>query len=494
MVLPKSSHLEAGITFSKAKSAWGMTKALGVFFMGVFVSLVPSLSNSADLQWGGLYRFEGNLINNPELSASPRAKTYMLQHLVLHPKIVAADGMTVFGRFDLLNSNFGSNSQAGAFIGQGVGTGTPTNLDDSNVLSRNQAIGSLQITELYMNWTQEFGQLVVGRAPLNFGLGAWFNSGRGSFDHYLSTLDMVGYKVVTGNLFIMPILGKVNEGSVDQEDDVNDYMVHAQYDNPETDLSIGLLYQTRVAGKNDSPSGTSYIGGTGATKVGGYKHSYIGVFSSQKIRDFTIAVEAGILSGDTGVRTAGGADVKLNALGLAAEVSWKPENSKWSSNLKAGFASGDDPGTTDTHEGFTFSRNYRVGQLMFTHPLGQRDFLRTGLTRDVTSGSAANQIDTEAISNAIYLAPSLTYQSSNNWGFGGSVILGRLNKEPIAGGSTAADLGFEIDLNMTWTPFDRFSWVTEVGMLLPGEAWKAGPANLDNSFAYGITTKAAVRF
>jgi hypothetical protein len=131
---------------------------------------------------------------------------------------------------------------------------------------------------------------------------------------------------------------------------------------------------------------------------------------------------------------------------------------------------------------------------MFTHPLGQRDFLRTGLTRDVTSGSAANQIDTEAISNAIYLAPSLTYQSSNNWGFGGSVILGRLNKEPIAGGSTAADLGFEIDLNMTWTPFDRFSWVTEVGMLLPGEAWKAGPANLDNSFAYGITTKAAVRF
>lgn len=451
-------------------------------------------SKAADLQWGGLYRFEGNLINNPELSSSPRAKTYMLHHLILQPKIVAADGMTVFGRFDLLNSNFGTNSQAGAFIGQGVGTGTPSSIDNSNVLSRNQTISNLQITELYMSWTQEFGQLVVGRAPLNFGLGVWFNSGRGNFDHYLSTLDMVGYKVVTGNLFIMPILGKVNEGSVDQEDDVNDYMVHAQYDNPETELSIGLLYQTRVAGSNDIVTGTDYVGGTGATRVGGYKHSYIGVFSSQKLKDFTVAVEAGILSGDIGVRTVGGSDVKLNAFGLAAEVAWKPENSKWSSVVKAGFATGDDPGTLDTNEGFTFSRNYRVGQLLFTHPLGQRDFFRTGLTRDVTPGSTANQIDTESISNAMYLAPAVQFRSSDTWAFGGTFILGRLNKEPIAGGSTATDLGYEIDLNMTWTPFDRFSWVTEVGMLLPGQTWKAGPANLDNSFAYGITTKAAVRF
>lgn len=479
---------------SKRVMGASLVSAFVAAAMALVVLVSASISQGADLQWGGLYRFEGNLINNPELSSSPRAKTYMLHHLILQPKIVAADGMTVFGRFDMLNSGFGANSQAGAFIGQGVGSGTPTGIDDSNVLSRNQAISNLQISELYMSWTQEFGQLVVGRAPLHFGLGAWFNSGRGNFDHYLSTLDMVSYKIVTGNLFIMPILGKVNEGSLDQEDDVNDYMVHAQYDNPETELSIGLLYQARNAGKNDIVTGNDYVGGVGSTVIGGYKHSYIGIFSSQKLKDVTIAVEAGILSGDTGVRTAGGADVKLNAFGLAAEVAWKPEASKWSSVVKAGFATGDDPGTADTNESFTFSRNYRVGQLLFTHPLGQRDFLRTGLTRNVAPGSAANQIDTEAISNAMYLAPAVQYQSSDSWAFGGTFILGRLNKEPIAGGSTATDLGYEIDLNMTWTPFDRFTWTTELGLLLPGETWKAGPANLDNSFAYGITTKAAVRF
>lgn len=463
------------------------------------VSLVAtaSVSNAADLQWGGLYRFEAIRINNPELSGDKADKAYMLHHLVLAPKIVAADGITIFGRFDLMNnSGFGVNTQAGEFVGKGVGAGAPaagTTANNSNVLSRSQDQGSLAVSELYVSWAQEFGQLIAGRAPIHFGLGSYFNSGSGNFDHYLSTLDMVGYKIVMGNLFVMPIIGKVNEGAVNKEDDVNDYMVHVQYDNPETDLSLGLIYQLRIGNGSDVVVNSSYMGGTGSTNNGNYKHNYIGLFSQQKVSTFTIGVEAGILSGETGVKTATNEDVKLNGFGLAAELGWKPEASKWSGLLKAGFASGDDPGSNDTQEGYVFSRNYRVGMMMFTHPLGQRDFLRTGLYRDTTT-SAASQIDTEAISNAIYIAPSVQYKSNDKWSYGGTFITGRLNKEPIAGGSTASDLGYELDVNVTWSPFDRFTWITEVGALLPGEAWKAGPANLDNSFAYGLTTKAAIRF
>lgn len=458
----------------------------------IAIAASASLAQAADLQWGGLYRFEGLHISNPDL-ANKNDKDYMLHHLILAPKIVAADGITIFGRFDLMNnSSFGTNTQAGEFLGKGVGTATPTSGSNSNVLSRNQDSGTLAVTELYVSWAQEFGQLVVGRAPLNFGLGARFNSGKGSFDHYLSTLDMVAYKIVMGNFFVMPIAGKVNEGGVHQEDDVNDYMVHAQYDNPETDLSLGAIYQLRIGG-NDLPVGTNYMGGTGSTISNNYKHSYIGLFSSQKVSTVTIGVEAGMLSGETGVKTASNLDVKMNAFGVAAEIDWKPEASKWTANLKAGFASGDDPGSNDSQEGFVFSRNYRVGQLMFTHPLGQRDFLRTGLYRDTTTTANA-QIDTEAISNAIYLAPSFAFHANDKVTYGGTVVTGLLNKDPVAGGSTASDLGYELDLNFTWSPFDRLTWITEVGMLLPGKAWKAGPANLDNSFAYGLTTKAAIRF
>ncbi len=460
----------------------------------IAIAAAASLSQAADLQWGGMYRFEGIRISNPDLS-NKADKAYMLQHLVLAPKIVAADGITIYGRFDLLNNaGFGANSQAGEFIGKGVGNTVPTtNANNSNILTRNQESGTLAVNELYVSWAQEFGQLIAGRAPIHFGLGSYFNAGKGSFDHYLSTLDMVGYKIVMGNLFVMPIIGKVNEGAIDKEDEVNDYMIHAQYDNPETDLSLGAIYQMRMGFGNDLPFGTNYMGGVGATKAGNYKHSYIGLFSSQKVSTFTIGVEAGMLNSDTGIKTAANQDVKINGFGVAAELNWKPEGSKWSAMLKAGFASGDDPGSNDNQEGFVFHRNYRVGQLMFSHPLGQRDFLRTGLYRDTTT-SAASQIDTEAVSNAVYVAPSFLFKANDKIAYGGTFVTGRLNKDPIAGGSTASDLGYEVDLNFTWSPFDRFTWISEMGLLFPGQAWKAGPANLDNSFAYGLTTKAAIRF
>ncbi len=452
-------------------------------------------AQAADLQWGGLYRFEAVRINNPELGSNKADKAYMLQHLILAPKVVAADGMTIFGRFDILNNaGLAANSVAGEFVGAGVSTNAAaTAPNNSNIVSRSQAPGTLAISELYLSWAQEFGQLVAGRAPIQFGLGAYFNSGTGNFDHYLSTLDMVGYKIVMGNLFVMPIIGKVNEGAVDKEDDVRDYMVHAQYDNPETDLSLGAIYQMRIGNGNDTPFATDYMGGTGAPRSGNYKHNYIGLFSSQKISSVTVGVEAGMLSGETGVKTQAGKDVKLNGFGLAAEVAWKPENSKWSAGLKAGFATGDDPGSNDSQEGYVFSRNYRVGQLLFSHPLGQRDFMRTGLYRD-TAVSNASQIDTEAISNVAYFAPGVTYRSNDKFAYNATLVTGLLNKDPIASSGTASDLGYELDLGFTWTPFDRFTWVTELGLLMPGSAWKGGSANLDSSFAYGLTTKAAIRF
>ncbi|MBL7688308.1 MAG: hypothetical protein JNJ49_09750 [Bdellovibrionaceae bacterium] len=465
--------------------------AFGFLLAGLFLSV---RSEASDIEWGGLYRFEGLRFNNPELNGAKADKAYMLHHLILAPKVVVADGMTVHGRFDLLNNaGFGTNNQAGEFIGKGVGTGTPTSADNSNVLSKNQEAGGLAVSQLYFSWNQEFGQLIAGRAPMHFGLGTWFNSGRGDFDHYLSTLDMVGYKIVTGNMFFMPMLGKVNEGNIDKEDDVNDYILHVQYDNPETDLSLGLLYQIRVGSGNDIVSNSSYMGGTGSTRTGDYKHSYIGLFTSQKMAEMSVGVEVGMLSGDTGVKTATNQDVKLNGFGVAGELGWAPTDSKWSTKLLAGFASGDDPGSNDTQEGMVMHRNYRVGMLMFTHPMGQRDFFRTGLYRS-TATSVASQIDTEAISNALYIAPSVKYKSNDKWSYGATLVTGRLNKEPIAGGNTASDLGYEVDLNMTWTPFDRFTWTTEMGLFAPGETWKAGSAGLDNSFAYGLMTKAAIRF
>lgn len=490
--------------------------------MTFLVLSMTGAAQAADITWGGTYRLEGVKIQNPELRDRNTDKSYLLHHLVLNPKIVAADGLTIFGRLDVLNNpNFGIGpdgqvmSVAGDILGNGPG-GTPLNSAapagptggaDSNAYGSTQRAGFFSVTSLYLSWAQEFGQLVVGRAPLHFGLGTAFNSGNGLFDHFITTRDMLGYKLVLGNLSVMPIKAKFSQGALNSHSDVDEYMVHVQYDNPETELSLGFLYNKRIVTGNDTPASdpgppaytspiAGYIGGVGATRAGSFDNSLMGFYFSQKAGDWLRAtIEADIVSGDMGVKTAAGNAVSLNAWGLAAEFAWiPPAESRWGATLKLGLASGDDPGTLEKWEGYSFHRNYRVGTLMFSHPLGQPDLFRTGLVRDTTKASSS-QIDTEAVSNTLYLAPVLQYHHRDNLSYGLTFVYARLNQDPLgAGFNTAKDLGFEVDFSINYKPMERVTWITELGTLFPGDAWKGGSNNFDTKMTYGIVTRAAISF
>lgn len=481
-------------------------------FSAAVLTSCLSLSRAlaADLTWGGHYRFEAVKINHPELGGEKTDKAYALHHLVLFPKLVAADGLTLHSRLDVLNDpNHGISNQgqiysvAGDVLGNGPSGGSPTTTTESNAGGRTMRAGSLAVTELWASWNQEFGQLIVGRAPLQFGLGTAFNAGNGLFDHYIDTRDLVSYKIVLGNFSITPMMGKMSEGGLGSEDDVDDYILHLQYDNPDSELSLGFIYDMRIGlgSGNDMPTGTQYWPAT-FSRTGTFKNTLMGIFLSQKALPWLrTSVEADLLSGDTGVQNTSGNGVGLNSFGIAAELALIPSaESRWSGVLRVGMASGDDPGTTDTYEGFVFNRNYDVGMLMFNHPLGQADFMRTGLVRNATT-AASSQIDTEAISNAFYLAPSVSYRDRENLSYGATFVYGLLNKDPIlaaapATGSagTAVDLGYELDLSVTYKPLERLTWITEAAFLLPGSAWKGGSRSYENKFTYGLVTKAAISF
>ena len=492
-----------------SRSKFGVIALLALCFL-------TGTAQAADITWGGTYRIEGVKLQNPELRDQNSDKSYLLHHLVLNPKIVAADGITIFGRLDVLNNptfGIGPNGEvtsvAGDILGNGPGdtalnsqapAAEPAGGSSSNAFGSTQRAGLVSVTSLYLSWAQEFGQLVIGRAPLHFGLGTAFHAGNGLFDHFITTRDMVGYKVVIGNLFIMPIKAKFSQGSFADYADVDDYIVHVQYDNPETELSLGFLYNTRVVTGNDAPitylNNNNYIDGNSAKRGGSYSNNLMGFYFSQKATDWLRAsVEMDILSGDTGLRTSNDLGVGLNAWGIAAEFAWiPPADSKWDALLKVGLATGDDPGTKDTWEGYAFHRNYNVGMLMFNHPLGQADLFRTGLVRDI-SKNAASEIDTEALSNAFYLAPSVGYRWRENLSYGMTLVYARLNKDPLGPGfNTAMDLGYELDLSVNYKPMERVTWITELGALLPGDAWKGGTHNYDTKMVYGIATRAAISF
>jgi hypothetical protein len=490
------------------------TSVLSIALSSAFVVVSQKTAQAGDLSWSGLYRIEYFQSENLELDGVKRRDGYFLHHLVMSPKFTAADGLTIYSRFDLLNNcQFGQNGQAGQLLGDGItnspncSTATPTPAaGKSNVFSSSQNPESLLVNQLYLTWVQEFGALIVGRAPLQFGLGLTYNAGNGPFDHWFTNEDMVGYKFVFGNLFVLPMLGKVQQGSstgannLDIGGSINDYMIQVQYENPETDLALGVFAQIRVANSygDDSPAGPNAIGGPTAVRKDSFKNQSINFFAKQKTNDFSIGAEAGIQTGTTGTAISGtGGDVSINTYGIAAELGYAPKSSSWSHLLKVGAASGDDPGTNDIYEGFTFNRNYQVAMLMFNRPLGSGNFFRTQLIRNTTT-NASDNIDNEALSNAIFIAPSTDYKVRDNLSWGATLLYARLQADPFINGATAAgtskDLGFETDFRLNYKPYERFTWLTELGFLFPGSAWVGGANNFNNSFAYGLSTKAAISF
>ncbi len=483
-----------------------------VFFGTLILSLSTLFCNSkvfaGDIEWNGVYRIEGNQINNSEMRGSgKRELAYGLSHLELRPKIVAGDGFTIYGQFDLFNSVAEPNSQMGQIFGSGVGGPTPTqpaaSPATSNALSRTQKAETLEVSQLYLTYNHEYGQLIAGRAPLHFGLGMTYNAGRGLFDHWYDTRDLVGYKFVVGNLYFLPMFGKPSESNIGASDDIDDYMIQVQYENPDTDLELGVFYRLRKGGDQGSDTpilGANEMGGIGADNMTGVNSRTVSIYALKDTQFFRAGLEATFESGENGVKTVGGEKVTWSGFGIAGELEYRPEASRWKWGLKSGVATGDDPSTDAKFEGFTFNRNYDVALLLFNHALGEEDYFRTrssltGTTHDANGN--VNRADVEAISNVMYVAPSAKYQISEKWGLQNTLITGWTQTNAIKGQAVSKDIGTEWDVAVNFTPRKGVQWVNEFGLLLPGAMWKGsstpGVPN-DNKPVYGFTTKAAISF
>jgi hypothetical protein len=466
---------------------------------------------AADFEWSGTYRIEGNHIKNPRLSGT-RELDYGLHHLSLRPKIVAGDGITIYGQFDILTNPIYPNSQLGQTMGGGVSSdiGVPgTTIDHSRGLSANKAADVFRISQLYLSWVHEYGALLAGRAPLQFGLGMSYNSGKGLFDHWFDTRDLVGYKLLMGNLSLLPMYGKVTEREIGRAEDINDFMIQVQYENTDTDLEMGLFYRVRKSGGDGSDAAVGedddldkdLIGGDAATRSA-IDMNELSLYVLKDTDDFRFGVEGSFLNGKIGATTAGGGSkVTVNGFGIAGEFEWRPQGSKWQLGTKAGFASGDDPETDNRFEGYVFDRNYEVGMLLFNRPLGQNDVLRTqvygGSNRyiaDPVTGTSAltDKPDVESLSNAMYVAPHLNYKWNDKFTLHGVAATGWLSVDPLATGDVGKALGYELDLGLSFSPRKGIMWRNDFGMLFPGSAFDFNGD--DPSFAYGFTSRAAISF
>jgi hypothetical protein len=471
--------------------------------MAASLALSCNSAKALSIDWSGNYRFEYTEVDRTSVGDPKLRKAYVLNHLSLSPKIIAADGVNIVGKFEVLPNDQYPDSQAGQVFGKGPtkrpGTTASSSTDDSAVAGNHNGASNLQVSQLYLNINQEYGSFVAGRAPLEFGLGITHNAGNGLFDHWGDTRDMVSYKFIIGNFSFQPILAKVYDYSVAQGREIQDLIWHLEYNNPETESAIGLMHQTRNASVEANDAPYAAYGATGINDR--WNTQTTSLFLSRGFEDVKFKIEAGFESGPTGM-VRGTDEIKLNGYGIALEVEVPQPQSKWHWNFRTGIASGDNPDTTN-YEGFHFHRNYDVAFLLFNHPLGQYDILRSYVQRspdrlnNVAAPYATDEaLDDEAISNAIYVSPKAVYNLSDKWDWTNTVTWAQLQTNPVGGGvDVAKDLGFEWDTGLTYRPHERITWVNEFGFLFPGSAWSGSPTqNYGKSFTYGFTSKAAISF
>ena len=466
--------------------------------LGFCISAISS-ADAGDLEWSGLYRVEAYAISASEVNSSSGNKDYGLHHLILRPKIVASDGIDIIGRFDIINSSDSTlaNSQVGGFFGDGLNNSgsTASTGDQSNTLGEKQAAEELEITQLYMTYTHEFGSLIVGRAPLHFGLGMTHNAGDGEFDHWYDTRDLLAYKLVLGNLTVTPMYAKLVENSLSKNiDDVNEYSVQLIYDNPDSDLAMGVMYQARRSGSqgNDTPASDTGIGGGSGTPSASREAIEVDQFNlhiERRGEEFRVGIEGAFADGKYGVISGDGADVTFGGSGVALEAEYFPKNSSYTWGLNAGYAQGDDASSGGEFEGFLFDRNYDVATLLFNHELGSQDLLGTAFFRG-DQQSSNSRVDVEAITNAYYLSPYVTVKWSDKWNTRVRIVTGSLIEDRV-GGDT--DLGYEVDVSLTYKPTDRITWHNEVAYFMPGSAFELGTGESTNT-VLGLITKVAISF
>lgn len=459
------------------------------------VLLLSQTAAAISIDWTGGYRVEYTSIDRPSLANSKLSKNYALNYLYLQPRIIGSDGINIVSRFDVMSNDLPAyqNSQLGSIIGQGLNDGS-AGANGTNATSQNQNRSSIQVSQLYLNVNHEYGALLVGRTPVDFGLGITHNAGKGAFDHWMDTKEVLSYRFVVDNLSFAPMIARVAQddfgGGV-----MNDQIYIVDYNNTDAGARAGLFHQTRSAGPGVNDYSPTELP-SGATKVSGLKTQTVNIFLERKWSAFEIKLEASFLTGSTGVRTASAEEIKLDSYAVVAEGLFPAGDSSWEFSGKVGVASGDNPNTQATYEGYILDRNYDVGILLFNHRLGSGNILGTSPlhANDTASGlSLQNSADDEAVTNAMFLAPTVKYAYDDKVDLKGTVIYAQLmnNKKFV---DMKKDLGLELDLELVYKPRERVTWSTGLGVLMPGAAWEGGVNGFDNKTNFGLTTKAAITF
>lgn len=449
---------------------------------------VPASASAAEFSLGGYYRMRLELFKslsaNVGLENTPNgATTGYWQHRVrLDPKVKLNDNVAFYAQVDLLDNVIaGDNPEIDTAYGNALAeffsqAVVPQNDSDSNGKPVGDSRRNIAVKRAWGEVLTGVGQLKFGRMGSHWGLGLLANDGNDWDSDHGDTVDRIMFITKAGPIYIVPMIDKVSEGPLysdasnngraadlgtnakslsNPNDDVDEFVLVTVY---RGELSSGGVYG--VFRMQPSTRATVFIGDAwGKTKVGPISVEAEAVYVKGKIYNF--------------IPPNSPATLNANQWGFAAETSLPLGHV--TPGFSFGAASGDDKSgpTNGSLNNFFFDPDYRIAFLLFhfISPAG----------------------GPHAVSNAVYVKPTLRYELFDNFVIDASAIYAQtLAASPTYGKGA---YGTELDVGATWRLYENFEAGVRYGGLLTGDALKPATAtNKLDSIVHGLEGRFIIRF
>ncbi len=357
-----------------------------VFSFFVVFSFLSIEAYSRPIDWNGVLLMDTTRINNYRMSKTNAGDTGSDANLVygqeipngngneknasfqsyilkLDPSIIINDSVSFKGS---ISTGYGN----GGYLGDSPSRKKNDNADFANALyyhNFSNGGSNLNLTQFYTELFSDTATYVIGRQPVDWGMGAIFNKGRDHADRHVSIRDGVTAKLKLGNFMIAPHWAKINSANqLNSTTDVRDIGVALLYDNFERDIIFGVYYGKRKSASYVRASDQSSASNSG-NALGGAEVKLIDIYLKKSFGKFEFQVEAPIMSGELGGVYNNDVTTKYKTSAILFESKYN-FNDDWQVGLNLGTVPGDD-GQQTQFKALYLNPNYQIANLMFRYNL-----------------------------------------------------------------------------------------------------------------------------
>lgn len=431
---------------------------------------IPAVAHALDLDWTGDFRAENHWISNYRMNSSnaqsggysipgPDGKAqFQTLFFRLRPRAIVNDNV-------YLRSELWFGNPATGFFGDAA--------PGADLARYNSTFSSGSAVSAQRFWAEvltDIGNVHVGRAPLNWGLGLVWNAGDGLYDRFQSTGDMIRMVSKFGAFSFSPAAVKYTAGNSVSGGGTSEYAIALKYENPDDEFEGGVNFIRRVG----AGFGSFAVGGSGDSNSNTWD-----IFTRKKLGKAEISAEAPITTGKIS-----GTDASTYALALEGRYS---ATDILNFSAKAGHVPGQS-GDQSKIRGYQLHPNYKTGLILFNYQFANFNVANIG-------PNATASVFNAPITNANYLQLGTEY-TSGKWVFRGSWLYARASEaapasgqyfnqwtrtfETNAGAAQSNSLGWELDAGTTLKWDDHFEFKADAGMFMPGDFFKFTGTTAEN--------------